>query len=647
MRRLRSRISIYLCALFAGILVTSMAAAQQPGAQEDIQRFELGDREHDKVYPLTLTAQNLDCNSPQDFRFDLTQAPWIIALADPIVRQVPPGGQGSTPAQLNFFNTDPGPHEVVVTIICETCGYIPFIKNCRADKREVTISVNVLPAEAPQTAQLDEAAQDEVAGVHRDQSDPALALPVENAPAYEGEECLADASFSIDSDLEEHLTGGQRAKLDGARRAASDAEAVLVAANEKVADLTKKKNDCWDELARMRADQAAKEAEADAAEDVATAAQGAVDKGPKKDVEAAQKEIDDFQKDVDAAQREYDRWTEAAQAQQDYLEIVISQEGGLDSQRGKNAKEYYEEAAANREDARDALDQVKNSMAARQAALDAAQKALDAAQAAADAKKADAATKKAAANAAKEAADAKERECLGLDEQIKAAKQDAESASRDKKTADRDADRAERNAEAQAAANLDDAIACKKGDCERIKKMWDEHFRKMDNARKALEQIGYYKAQAASPKKPSSLWDDYKELGYDKFIEVTATAAGLVLPASAPTAGNFMMLFDILKVAYYGVAIRQSTLTPTTAAHGRTEGATLRKFLIDNELAGKKGQTDKEKEAEAKEVEKLMEELMHSPDAVYAKYLARAIEQLEKCKAELAALEAKRAAARR
>jgi hypothetical protein len=662
MRKYRSRISSILTASFIAVVATA-AAAQQSDPQQGIPVHNLGDRDQNKIYPLTLTAQNLNCNSAQDFRFDLTEAPWIIALQDPVVRQIPPGGQGSTPAQLNFANSAPGLQESLITIICETCGYIPFVKNCRADRQQVILRVNIIPQPqpvAPEPTMPPEHGQQPITPSPQPQSqaqeeeivglDDLLGPSPVSPPADDGE-CPVEVEDvklfqpSLGSSSERFLNGGQKKTLDGARKAASDAAAAVTAANEITAGLKKKKDDCQAELVRLRAEQAQKEAAADAAEAAADAAQQAVNDGPAKDAAAAQKKVDDFQNDVDAAQREYDRWTEAAQAQQDYLEIVIDQEGGLSSKRGQNAKQYYEEAAANREAARKNLAEVKNSMAARQAALKAAQKALEAAQKAADAKKAAAEAARNDANAAKDAADAKERECLGLEAQIKKAEDDAKKAAAAAAAANKAAAEAEKKATAQAVKNLEDAIKCKKDECERIKKMWDEHFRRLTNAKKALEQIGYYGKQAAakgasSGKTSAEAWSDYNKHGLKNFLKDLAKATGKgVAEGIAPGTGPLVLL-DALEAAYGIAGIRQSALTPGTYAHGRTEGAELRNWLIKNNLAH-----DDQGQKDAHEVEKQMERLMKDPNVI-AKDLARAITQLEECKKQLAELEAKLAAAK-
>jgi hypothetical protein len=659
--------------IVAGI---SLAASFGASAQPTAPVIDFGVRQQDEVYPLSLVARNLNCRTPQDFRFDLSGAPFVVALADPVVRQVPPGGEGSTPAELVFSLVPPGPQQGVITTICETCRPIPvFGNNCRQDKQQVMLSVMInptpqpgpsveptpmpgAPGELPSLPPIQDPDQPPQPGsVEPPQPLPPQpqgprvqdfvwegygpgafpedgGCPVETDDYEYMQRIYSDPALerSIDPSVFIYLKGGQQKALESAHKKAAEAEAAAIKAREDLEQLKKKKKDCWEELAALRAEQAAKEAAADAAEAAAEAAQEAVDKGPeRKAVDDAQKAVDNFQDDVDKAQQEFDRWTEAAQRQQDYLETVIAEEGGLTSKRGQNAKKYYEDAAKKREDARANLDKVKNSMAERQAALAQAQQALAAAQAAADAKKQEAADARAAADAAKAAADAKERECLGLDNEVREQEKAAAAVDKAAKDAGAEEKKAEALAAKQAKENAANALACKKDDCERIQKMWDDYFRKLTNAQKALEQLGYFNQQEAPPPQPKDAWADYKKLGYTTFMKVAAKGAGLALPGGVPTAGNVQLLLPILQAAYGIAGIRQSALTPGTYAHGRTEGAELRDWLENNNFANDA--------KEAAEVENLMEDLMRNPNLA-AEKLAQAISELERCKEELAALQA-------
>jgi|GEM_PF-5202691 len=669
-----------LAAFVLALGVSSAAAfAQEP--QDGAPVHDLGDRQQNQTYPLQLTAQNIDCKTPQDFRFDLSAAPWVIALEDPVVRQVAPGQGKTVPAQLDFYGTEPGPHEGVVSTICETCGFIPFVKNCRADKRDVILRVNITPAPPPQNQGVDAPEAEPSSDIPPLAADATTEPPAEDnavdcgdeAPSTDlsaaqgpgdlgSDECAPPAgvasppviegytiSQQLDSDLDPHLKGGERNALNEARRKAAASAEAFREAEEVLRNAQKKKKDCEDELAALKAALEQAQRDADAAKAAADAAQQALDNGPEsKAVDDAQKAIDNFQQDVDDAQREHDRWKEAAQGQQDYLEIVIEQEGNLNSERGKNAKKYYEEADANRAAAKAALEQTKNSMGARQAALAAAQNARKAAQDAIDN-----GPKKAAADAAAkvQAMQAnlteKEKECLGLSDAAGDAAHAKGIAEVTAEEAADDAADAEKDAKAQALSNLKDEIKRKKDECERIKKEWDTKIRQMTGALKALEQTGYFKAGQFSGQRaaPDKLWTSYKRLGLGaalKVVNITGVQATRLLTGHTAKGRVGGPLYDAmlksLQIAYGVAAIRQSELTPGTYAHGRTEGKALRDWLRENNHAW----TDQDG-SDARAVEEEMRQIMQNRNYV-AEQMARAIEAMERCKAELAALEAKRAA---
>ncbi len=647
--------------------IAVLAQAPQDAAQQDgAAVHDLGDRVQNKTYPLQLTAQNMDCKSPQDFRFDLSAAPWVIALEDPIVRQVPPGASKSVSAMLDFNGTAIGPQQGVVSTICETCGYIPFVKNCRADKRDVILQVNVTPAPISVPAPASAPAQDQIA----DASDEAAAAPANEdsgqtsaqASTAEGVDVEPSASVAtepaliayemspqLDPELDPHLKPGERAKLNAAREKVVANGVAAGEAAEALRNALKKKKDCEDELAALKAALEQAQRDADAAQVAADAAQDAVDNGPEaKAVDDAQKAVDNFQKDVDAAQREYDRWKEAAQGQQDYLELVIEEEGNLDSKRGKNAKEYYEDADAKRAAAKAALEQTKNSMAARAAALAAAQNALNAAQKAAnDGPKKAAADAAAKVQAMKDKLTEKEKECLGLEDAAKKRAHTAGVAQYEADQAKKAAKKAEKAAKAQALDNLKDEIKRKKEDCKDLEKYWNTQIRQLTGALKALEQTKYFKAGQFSGQRaaPDKMWTSYKRLGLGavlKVVNVTGVQATRLLTGGTAKGRVGGPLYDVLlkslQVAYGVAAIRQSELTPDTYAHGRTEGKALRDWLRDNNHAW----TDQDG-SDARAVEEKMRQIMKNRNYV-AEQIARAIEEMERCKAELAALEAKLAA---
>ena len=653
------RLLALACAFIIANFVIASDAAAQP--QDAPPVTDLGQRTEGETYPFNLKAVNLDCTSPQDFRFDLSGAPWIIALQDPVARQLAPAQSKTIEALLDFGGMSPGAYNGQVDIFCETCGVGILTDSCQADRRSVLLSVTVVSPTVdeganPEQSQLEDvnAAIDEIFANAAPEGD----IGVEGAQGPVGDEgaqgpagppdnLLSPITDNIDPEMEKHLDRGQKEKLDEMRRKANQAARDFVTAQEEYAAALKKKKDCEDELEALKAALAKAQADAAAAKAAADAAQAALENGPEqKAVDDAQKAIDNFQNDVDAAQREYDRWVEGALAQQKYLEIVIQQEGNLDSQRGQNAKRYYEEADANRKAAKAALEQVQNSMPQRQAALTAAQNAYNAAQQAVnDGPKKAAADAQAKVDGMVAGLTEKEKECLGLKDAADDAALKKGIAEVTAEESKRDAKKAEKKAKGQAKRNLKDAIKKKKDACERIEKEWDTEIRQMTNALKALEQTGYYKAGQFSANKasPDRLWTSYKRTGLvgamkaanvggTQFVRVITGLGGRV--KSRITGPLYDALLKSLQIAYGVATIRQSELTPGTYAHGRTEGKSLRDWLRYNNFAW----TDQDG-SDARAVEEKMRKLMNNRNYI-AEQMARAIQAVENCKRELAEMEA-------
>ncbi len=88
-----------MAAQFPGIRIgkSHKSAKDQPPPVLD-----LGQREAGGQYPLRLVAVNLDCNSPQDFRFKVGSIPWLSVPGDDVVHGLGPGQSGSIQGQLDF-----------------------------------------------------------------------------------------------------------------------------------------------------------------------------------------------------------------------------------------------------------------------------------------------------------------------------------------------------------------------------------------------------------------------------------------------------------------------------------------------------------------------------------------------------------------
>lgn len=67
--------------LGGALLGLAYLLVDQPDAQAQqstIPISDLGTREQGQIYPLKLTAQNVDCDSAQNFEFEIDSTPWLV-----------------------------------------------------------------------------------------------------------------------------------------------------------------------------------------------------------------------------------------------------------------------------------------------------------------------------------------------------------------------------------------------------------------------------------------------------------------------------------------------------------------------------------------------------------------------------------------
>jgi len=136
-------------ALMAAVLL-SACWPLGASAQDEALIVDLGARSSEQTYPIRLTAQNLNCEQPQDFRFDLSRTPWLRLEGDGVVRQLGPGQSGSLIATLDPAGLSPGPHQGVVRVICDTCAVL--FTNCHISVQELVLQMRVTPPPAQTTA---------------------------------------------------------------------------------------------------------------------------------------------------------------------------------------------------------------------------------------------------------------------------------------------------------------------------------------------------------------------------------------------------------------------------------------------------------------------------------------------------------------
>ncbi len=598
-----------LCFPFA-LFSQSMANAQE----SQIPISDLGTREQGQVYPLKLTAVNVDCDTAQNFEFEIDSTPWLLTPGGTSVPGLGPGQKKSIQAQLDFTYTQAGIYYSHLTARCTSCGWFIFA-SCIEHGQDIVLKVKVAdPADPNNGANIPEPTN-----------------PYAGLQPYQPSNIALEPSISTTD--ENLLTAEQRNRLYIVRNAVKSAQTRGEKARDDVRAARLKKSDCERELARLKAAmEAAKRKAAIAAQDAANA-QGAAN--------AAAKELADFEKDKADAQKAIDKADTQARVAIKYFKIVLGQDGGSGGLRAQSAKEQVDKFKKEWDEAKAAYKKITNSYAARKQAAEEAQRAAKAAQANARQAQTD-------ANAATNKYNAKALECKGataaltdaqkkLDNAKKAAAHAVGIANYEEGEAKKKADKARKEAIAQGVRNLEKELKKKRKACKNLEKQWKEKMRQMTGAFNAYKQNGYFRSQknaAKNPPTPTSLFDQYLEHGYNVFVDTVQTASG----APGAPAGTGMLL-GVMQAAYGLAVIRQSQLIPGTKAHGDSGGQELRDWLSENNFAHTDDGTD------ARAVEAEMIKIKANRDYM-DKEIARGIEAIERCKRQIAALEAKLAAAK-
>lgn len=593
-----------------GALVAVFAWAQAPTPPDGV--IDLGKREVGKAYPFSLIAQNLNCSQPQDFKFVINGNGWLKIPGDPVAHQIGKGQQKSVPAQLDFTRLPPGRYTAQVTIVCDTCQFLVFA-NCKISDRQMLVQIEAVAPPPPQVA-----AQPPARGRG----------PVSAARPSPGGAAAPSVQADFDPELAFWLTRGQKQALDDARRRSADAAMAAKKAADDLESARKKKGPCEEELAALRA-AAATAAEAAAAAESAANAAAASDAAGQAAADN-DKALSDAEKAMDAAQKR--------------LENAAAARSRL-ARDGANASAMAAAQAAV-DAANDAAYQAQKAFMAARAAAAPDKAAADKAAAEADA--ASAASSEAAAKlaAAQAALAAKEAECGGLAAAEAAAqsKADAAAAAAATAAAAEEATRKKAGEEARAAAilSLEDQLARARQRCEDIYNSQLANAKKQEKALAALQKLG-----AIGPNAPTtglvSMWSDWGGWATGVATQGAAVAGGFAAGGKGiPTAGGPQMILGALQAAYGIFQIRAATLTPNTKA-----------FLTDRAVYGQNSQANQwvrsngfaDDKAEGEAVLDEMERILNDTD-VMAKDMANAASALNDCKAEVAALEAKLAAAK-
>lgn len=604
--------SQYFAHILLGVFlaIASAANAQQPG-QEEIEIVDLGDRVQGETYPIKLTAENLNCNAPQDFRFDLRATPWLVAEGEPVARQVPAGESKSINARLDFTNVPPGEYQGDVLTICETCGFIPLFKNCRASDKSIRLRVRVVPA---QQEPDDVHAQNQADAA--DAADPAAADG--NAPAETAQ--VEQAKFTaplipnVDDSVREDLRRSQQRAIDRARDKMAKANAAAAAAVDALNAQRKKCKDCWDEVARLEAEARDKQAAANQAKAEADAAEQAA-----KD---AEQHLKDYQKELKAASDKMDSAYRTVQMQA-AARTAIGRDFGQGSEQYQHADEQVEKAI-------DANEAAQRAFSAIRASKEAREKAAKDARDDANAKKKVAEGKQEEADDAKKAAEKKRKECEKLDDACQKAEDDAKDAKAAAAEAAQAAQDKVDEANALAAANIREDLKVKRkahDDCiEKLKQIARRNLKLF----KILRDIGQLK----------------KEEGPRPDIDVEETVATWVATSIADNVASYVpvptfevfTILDGLQAMYQILQLKQTLLTPGTAGYRGDDY--LKDFLLE------KGHADNPAEARelVKQVNKFMSNRRSNPDYLKEEWEYE-VARCKKLAEEIKTLEGKLAAA--
>ncbi|WP_298471257.1 hypothetical protein [uncultured Erythrobacter sp.] len=266
--------------------------------QDVIAVRDLGTRQAGEQYELTLTAQNLNCEKPQDFEFQLDNMPWLSADGPLIVRGLGPGQSKSIQATLDFQYTEPGIHYGRVTSRCITCGWYVFAA-CNEQAQDVVLKITVEDPSAPGPQSFADI-------------NPYAGMAPRQPVAVRLAQPVSDDNVRV-------LKSGDKKELEKARAGLRQAEARGQAAQNALANAQRAKSDCERKLARLKAEAAAAQSAADSAKQESRSAADAA--------KAAEKSLKDFEKDNRKALKSVDDTARAVVVAVRYRDAVEKEDG--------------------------------------------------------------------------------------------------------------------------------------------------------------------------------------------------------------------------------------------------------------------------------------------------------------------------------
>lgn len=115
-----------LTSLWIALSLLTFAAASQAQQGEDSvgqvgSVWNLGDLAAGRVYPTTLTAQNLSCRGKHDFEISVEGAPWLEVVGPTRLEKIGVGEARTSDARVDLRDVAPGDYRGTVRIRCLTC----------------------------------------------------------------------------------------------------------------------------------------------------------------------------------------------------------------------------------------------------------------------------------------------------------------------------------------------------------------------------------------------------------------------------------------------------------------------------------------------------------------------------------------------
>lgn len=501
---------------------TAMAAQDDPATTSSPPQFaDLGVVEQGEVLSLNLEAVNRNCEQPQDFRFDVSGVPWMHIAGSDTVPQLGPGESGSIEAIADSYGFEPGIYTGSIFVDCETCGWFVFAQ-CTIDRQQIDLQLEIV---APEEIALGPTGPAGNSGHPGPAGPPANAAGGANiAPTGLNYPPIPADPAAVPADINRHLNGQQRRNLNTTRRNAQTAANNYTQAVSRAEAARRARNDCEEELARLRAALATAQANAQ------TAAAN---------LAAARASLAAYESDLESARRAMDRTYRELQAAAAYRTIIY-EEDGTGSDRYREAQEQVDRFNDAAIEAQREFSRVRSSYEARQAAVTAAQAAAQ--------------TANAAAQAALQAVQAKERECLGLTTADTNAQNAVATAAAAANAANNAARNAANAAPGQAADNLRDSLRSKRQSLQRCHDAMREKARILTRAFRALRDLGVISGVSA------------RDIDIEAHVAQSMAAVAADAAASAVRLPTFQVftILDGLQAAYGIVRIHQLSLVPDT-----------------------------------------------------------------------------------